>query len=62
MTTDKFLSLLERKAATERPFELWGGSLGLRGKGDSEEKLFCEAQLENMSEMNALGNFWCDLE
>ena len=39
-----------------------GGFPRFEGKGDSEEKLFCEAQLENMSQMDALGNFWCDLE
>ena len=35
---------------------VWGG------EGDSEEKLFGEAQQENMTQMHAFGNFWCDLE
>ena len=62
MTTDMFFSLLKRKAATERPFEVWGGSLGLGRGGGGEEKLFWEAQLKNVSQIDALGNFWCDLE
>ena len=33
VTTDMFFSLLKRKAATERPFEVWGGSLGLGREG-----------------------------
>ena len=32
-----------------------------KGRGDSEEKLFGEAQQENMTQMHALGNFRVDL-
>ena len=34
---------------------VWGG------EWDSEEKLFGEAQKENMTLMHAFGNFWWDL-
>ena len=34
VTSDIFVSsLLTRKTATERPFEVWGGSLGLGREG-----------------------------
>ena len=52
----------EKKAVAKRPFEVWGGSLGLGRGGGGEEKLFWEAQLKNVSQIDALGNFWRDLE
>ena len=39
-----FFSLLKRKAATERPFEVWGAPSVRGGEGNNEEKLFGKAQ------------------
>ena len=47
LTTDMFFSFLKRKAATERPFEVWGRG-GVphfgQGRGTVEKKCFCAAQ------------------
>ena len=47
VTTDMFFfSLLKQKAATERPFEVWGGGPSVwGGEGDSEENLFWRSQV-----------------
>ena len=36
VTTDMFFFTLKQKAATERPFEVWVGSLGL-GRGTAKK-------------------------
>ena len=58
--TKQFFSLLKRKAATERPFEVWGGSLGL-GRGAVKTSCLTRPSKENVSQMHDFGNFWCDL-
>ena len=72
VTTDMFFFTFETKSSDWKG--IWrkgGGPFFWRGEGDSEEKLFGEAQQENMTQMHVLGisgviwgnlgTFWSDL-